>query len=281
MKISVFYDHILEAAEQYNFSEEDVLKQISECKIDGVEINYDFLNDHFEKTISLLKKYNYSVSCIYQFYNFESSADLTKAKAHVDLAKKVGAKKILVVPGFLNKTDTMELKACGFDKEEVWSFMKQNKSVQNIKEALIKIVEYASSKNIKVTLEDFDSFNAPFATSAQLLYFMQNVPGVRCTFDTGNFAFSNENVEESFPLLKNYISHVNAKDRGVELNKPELKNNKGLASCSTGSGYIPIDKIISELKKIGYEDYIVIEHFGAKNQIEAIKKSAEFLTMSF
>lgn len=40
MKISVFYDHITQAEKQTNRSLDDLLGEIKEEGIDGVEINY-------------------------------------------------------------------------------------------------------------------------------------------------------------------------------------------------------------------------------------------------
>lgn len=44
---------------------------------------------------------------------------------------------------------------------------------------------------------------------------MKNVPGLKYTLDTGNFAFSDENVLEAMEVMKDYIVHVHCKDRAV------------------------------------------------------------------
>ena len=69
---------------------------------------------------------------------------------------------------------------------------------------------------VEVTLEDFDNAEAPYSRMNELLWFTRNVPGLRCTFDMGNFAFGYENVMDAYELLKNYIVHVHCKDRGSE-----------------------------------------------------------------
>lgn|SRR5574344_443520 len=274
MKLSVFYDHIAEAAKASDFNE--VFDSLITSNISAVDINYDYLVNNYRDTMNLLERYGYEVSCIYQFYDYGHNSDLSKGKCHIDLANKVGAKKVLIVPGFLSNEDAAILASCGFDKEKVYRFMNTNDDVQRMKEALVELVAYAARQNVTVTLEDFDAHNAPFATSLQLLWFMENVNNLRWTFDMGNFAFSNEDVEDAYRRLKAYIAHVHCKDRGVE-GDVNLEFNKGLAPCSCGSGYIPVVKLVSQLVKDGYDGYIAIEHFGSKNQTKTIMQSAEYL----
>jgi len=121
----------------------------------------------------------------------------------------------------------------------------------------------------------------------QLFWFFQNVPGLKFTFDMGNFAFSNENAEVAYDFLKNYIVHVHCKDRGLEKIKSKnfeeeifeekFRNNKGLAASPFGSGYIPIEKLVKKILACGYDGYFAIEHFDAPDQLLFMKKSAEFL----
>lgn len=51
-------------------------------------------------------------------------------------------------------------------------------------QALKELVAYGKEKNILVTLEDFDGPVQPFARMYQLLWFMENVPGLKFTLDT-------------------------------------------------------------------------------------------------
>ena len=46
---------------------------------------------------------------------------------------------------------------------------------------------------------------------------------------------------------------------------------------AVGDGNIPIDKVVRRLNETGYDGYYVIEHFDADNQMETIKRSADYL----
>lgn len=53
--------------------------------------------------------------------------------------------------------------------------------------------------------------------------------------------------------------------------------NKGLRPVSAGDGYIPLDSILSYLKRDGYEGWLAVEQFGLENQYDGIVRSAEYL----
>lgn len=49
---------------------------------------------------------------------------------------------------------------------------------------------------IAVSMEDFDGLEAPYCTIAGLNDFLTDVPGLACSFDTGNFIMYQENELE-------------------------------------------------------------------------------------
>lgn len=269
MKISVFYDHIVEAAEQTDKSIQDILKIVRNAGVTGLEINLTCLMENEKDITKWMQDAQMEISCIYEFYDWGNTEDISKGKMQVDMAAKMGAGKVLVVPGFVTEDEAKEMHKSGV------TFLNQNPHVQQMKHALAEIVRYAQTKDIKVTLEDFDLNIAPYATADGLLWFMQQVPGLRFTMDTGNFAYSDEDAWAGFEKLRGYVAHVHCKDRGEE--GLSFTYNKGLASCPVGAGYMPIEKVIKALKQDGYDDYLAIEHFGAKDQLQFMEQSAQYL----
>lgn len=87
MKLSVFYDHILQAAEQTGRAIPDLLNEVSRAGIEAVEINMTYLREH-EETLGLLHDAGLSVSCVYEFYGMEASAERLKALRHVKTADR-------------------------------------------------------------------------------------------------------------------------------------------------------------------------------------------------
>lgn len=281
MKISVFYDHISEACAQEHLAMPEVLKQVREAGITGIEINLSQLLEKKEEILKNLKEADLCISSIYEFYDWGNQTDISHGKKQVETAYEVGAKKILVVPGFVSKKEAALFRRKNHSYEELSACMDANQKIFRMKQNLAELVAYA--KDLAVTLEDFDGKLAPYATANELYYFMEHVPGLKYTVDTGNFAYSDEDAWEGYERLKPYVVHMHCKDRGKEkkLRYCHCKVNRGLAAVPVGNGYMPVKKIAEDLLKNGYDGYFAIEHFGAKEQLSYMKKSAEYLLSQF
>lgn len=276
MELSVFYDHILEAAQQTGKSTLEILKYCHDIGINGLEINFSFLDENRNTVCSELFDSGMKISCIYESFDFGRNKNTSKGKRMIEVATEMKAPNILVIPGELESWEAAELSVCSDAYDTVEQYMNQSASIQNMQCALTELVEYAAKTGIQVTLEDFDGFMQPFARTNQLLWFMKHVPGLKYTLDMGNFSFSNEDVVKAVDVLGKYIVHVHCKDRR-ESQYVKGEFCKGLESCAAGEGYIPIDSLVEHLKADGYNGYLAIEHFGVPNQISYIKKSADYL----
>lgn len=276
MELSVFYDHILEAAQQTGKSTSEILKCCHEFGINGLEMNFSFLDENKKTVCSELSDSGMKISCIYEMFDFGRNKDISKGKRMIEAAEELKASRILVVPGELESWEAAELSACSDVYDTVEQYMNQSASIKNMQRALTELVEYAAKKGIQVTLEDFDGFVHPFARINQLLWFMKHVQGLKYTLDMGNFSFSNEDVVKAADVLEEYIVHVHCKDR-MESRYVKGEFCKGLGQCAAGEGYIPIDSLVKCLKERGYNGYLAIEHFGVQNQISYIEKSADYL----
>ena len=297
MQISVFYDHITQARQQTGKSLPQLLEVCRSWGIEGLEINYTQLQRGGYRLLREFRRAGMSISCIYEFYDFTHNGDLKQAKKHVDLAAKVGAGKVLIVPGFLEEQEAKELEECcsgrqpagsrgeqaaeaedasGF--EAVTRYMESHTSTCRVRDALRELVDYGQKKGVRITLEDFDGYTSPCARMLPLKWLMEQVPGLGFTLDMGNFAYSDEDVTKAYELLKDYIVHVHCKDRGTEETcRPDSRHCQGLACVPTGGGYLPVGELVMRLKAQGYDGYLAIEHFDAPDQMDYICRSAEFL----
>lgn len=89
----------------------------------------------------------------------------------------------------------------------------KDKKLARMVEGLRRAVKYEKEKGIDVALEDFDGIEAPYCTIAGMEYFMNEVPGLKCAFDTGNFVMYEEDEIEAFEKLKDRICTLHLKDR--------------------------------------------------------------------
>ena len=103
MKLSVFYDHIIQAQEQTGKDIDTILKYVKDCGIDALEIRLSHLQEDKE-VADKIQQAGLSVSCIFEFYEMGKVDETAKIKAHLDMAKSVSAPNIMIVPGFLEQT---------------------------------------------------------------------------------------------------------------------------------------------------------------------------------
>ncbi len=266
-KLSVFYEHIFEAAAQSSEPVGKMLEYAVSCGIDGLECDLWRLEEK-NQVKSLFDGCGVKVSSIYNFFDFPHESREScevKYRKVLETAAYFGADKVLCVPGFVQ--DNEDMSEC----REI------------VCERLNEMCRTASEYGITVTLEDFDDIKSPCCTTEGLLYFMRNTEGLRYTFDTGNFQYCLENADKAYDLLKEYVVHVHLKDRSYNSANSDLDNTNGKADLAgkimypsvVCEGVIGIDKLIGKLLADGYGGRFAIEHFGAANQAEYMKKSAE------
>ena len=263
MKISVFYDHILQAAAQTGKSLPELLKGVRNAGIEAVEINMSYLCEH-EETYDLLRESGLRISCVYEFYEMEQKDERVKAKKHIDTAKKAGAEKILVVPGFFVQEEAEQFSECVNDYGKTADFLNQNEKALRMAEGLNQIATLGEQAGIVVTVEDFDDRKSPLSSVGGMLWFLKQVPQLKVTFDTGNFIIHGEDVLSAWDSLQEKIVHIHCKDRGTE-------------SVAVGKGYIPMHALMKKIRASHYKGYLAIEHFDAENQEGCMADSAAFL----
>lgn len=295
IRLSVFFDHILQAEEQTGKHIPELLAEVKEAGISAVEINRTYLLEHPE-TLEMLEAAGLQVSCVYEFYALERGRETEKARRHIEIARKAKAGKILIVPGFFS-VETDEFVKCVPDREKVWDYLSHSEKALRMAEGLREIVEMAGSRNIDdtpitVVIEDFDDRNSPIACVSGMQWFAEQVPGLCFTFDTGNFIIHGEDIFAAWEELKNKVVHVHCKDRKISAEQPlktqEAGADKPLQAqeneppdikerylpSAVGEGCIPIKELVHKMKEYGYRGYLAIEHFDAADQETYMQKSA-------
>ncbi len=266
MKISVFFDHILQAREQTGESLEELLADVRKKGMEAVEIRLEYLLQH-EEVLGQLEQADLKVSCIYEFYEMGRCNEEEKARKHIETAVQVGADRILVVPGFLRGWDAKRMQRKMNHPERLEKFMDKNCKIRRMAEGLSFITALGHEKKVMVSVEDFDDMNSPLSGMYGIHWFLKKIPQLRYTLDTGNYLFYQENVLDAWELLKDRVAHVHCKDRSPD----------NYASVQTGSGCMPIKELVERLAERGYSGYLAIEHFDVADQKGCMERSAHYL----
>ena len=215
-------------------------------------------------------------SSIYGFYSWEKGCgDISADDLIIRQAQIMGSKRIMIIPGFYTDLDN-KIKC----DTELWQMI----------EGMQKLVGYATSAGLTSTIEDFDSKTSPIATMSGMSIFLDAVPDLYVTLDTGNFFFHEEDSFEATLLFRNHIRHVHLKDRFL----PSYENNvipekmaggepvetvfgTVMMPCPVGYGHMPIAKIMDVLKQDAYDGVFSIEHFGVSSFSKTILDSINWL----
>lgn len=263
MKTSVFYDHILNASRQTGKPLREVIAESARAGIQAVELdlhNFTDTTDH----LGLLADAGIATACVNGHYSMDRAFDTDQAQAHIDAALRSGTDKILVVPGYLSEEEGSALGKVIHDKGATFAFLEACPAAVRIREGLEKIVEMAADKGITVTIEDFDNTSSPLSGLNSMLWYLEKIPGLMCTFDTGNFVTHGDDLFEAWEVLKDRVVHVHCKDRGDGV-------------VSFGGGHLPCSEILRKMKADGYEGYGAIEHYGATDHLSLILRSTAFM----
>ena len=264
MFISVFYHHVLIASEQTGKSIPEILGLIKDGGISGVEMDLYNFSDSIDH-LALIRSAGFSPVCVNAHYSMETDFDETQAQAHIDAAISCGAKIILVVPGYLSEAEGESLGRVIHSKDETYAFLDACPTAVKIAESLRKITQMAAEKGITVTVEDFDNTASPLSGLYSLMWYLDKVPDLKCTFDTGNFITYNDDPFDAWNQLKDRVVHIHCKDRS---DKP----------IAVGDGILPLTELLLMITDSGYDGALAIEHYGAVNQLECMQHSAAFLS---
>ncbi len=266
-QIATFYDHIKEISQQERISLIEALQTAKGFGIDGLEISQNNLLGREDEVGRELSYVGMEVSSIPAYFDFGRDEDVDRqSEPTLEAARYLGAKKILVIPGFFRPEDGEE---------------ERSGQMERIADCLNRLAEKAAGYGVSLVMEDFDSPLAPFRNISGLRFFLDRCPGLSCCFDTGNFRFSGEEELSAYDALKDRIGHVHLKDRSyTSLNgEPALTamDGKALYPCPVGGGNLRIEELIARTKRDGYHGIYTIEHYGAARMLNYLERSAAWV----
>lgn len=268
MKIAAFYENIMDGIKNSGKSEQEVLAHLHEVGMDKIYMSYQSLNSREVELMKMFSEIGLEVEGLFWFFEFGKKPEDDGYKDTIDLAKRAGAGNVLLVPGMIVEENSLS----------------RQQQMDNMKQAMRKAVQYGKEQGVAVTMEDFDGKEAPYCTIEGLKWFMDEVEGLTCSFDTGNFIMYHQDEMEAFECFKNKIVTMHIKDRSMK----KLNENDKACVCTdgisiypapVGMGYIRIREIIDKLKEMGYNGTLIVELFlyDDDEMINGIEKSIKWV----
>jgi inosose dehydratase len=264
LKKSTFYAHIEGVAQQKNITLEEAFKAVRELGYTGFDCDYESIKNQGIEKFKEYCKLGFKIVSVYRFFDFGNIIDENEIIATVDLVEKVGCPKIMVIPGFYTDEN------------------RKKEQFQNMVKGITFLCEEAAKKGITVSVEDYDRIDSPCCLPDGLGAFLDAIPTLRFTVDTGNFYYSRSDLSAAYHRFKEKTVHAHLKDRSNVLitqgdePAPSLDGTP-MYPAPVGGGILPIKNIVQDLLKEDYDGYFTVEMFGSANYYDYLEKSADFL----
>ena len=263
MKLTAFYENIAEAAKQSEMTIDEMIIHLRDLGLERICILGDNMLSEREWVLRTLPKLGVSLEGTHEHFDFGNHPEDESWKPMMDAAIEAGAATFLVVPGLIEPEEES----------------RRDEMIANMIAVTRKIVDYAAGR-IDVVMEDFDDLRSPYNTMAGFDYFLEQIPGLKPVYDTGNLVCYHEDELEGFEHYADRICFMHIKDRSRyhdERNDYPCVCEQGIEEwvVPVGTGYIRIAEIIDRLKQRGYDGGLLIELYGYKDMLNGFEISIE------
>jgi sugar phosphate isomerase/epimerase len=280
MKTGTFFHHIKMASAERGESLDKSLEWLRGLGYEAAELDADD-----REGAELLSDHGIAVSSIYRQYIWRDGMDEARMKEHIDLAHKLGTDRIMPIPGLFSEDAWKQLNGKPLGAKGSLDVKKIDgtlgEELRRMVDGMSRLSELARENGLTVVMEDYDDAMSPIATIEGMKIFLDAIPDLKVAFDTGNFAFSGDDVLEAGKEFFARTAHVHMKDRLWSRtgsgDPKECVDGTLLWPCAVCDGDIPMDEILRGLKAVGYDGYLMAEFFGAESYAELIEKSAKNL----
>jgi sugar phosphate isomerase/epimerase len=184
------------------------------------------------------------------------------------------SKNVMIIPGFLEPEEMPVYE----NDTQMWEEMAKNPKIAHMVAGVRRAVARAKGTDVAVTMEPYgDPLHAPFGRISQLLWFADQIEGLKMTLDTGNFIYTDEDALENAHRLAPMVTHLHCKSYAVDENEPVGRFYRGVAPAAIYEGYIPLWHILDYMEGCGYDGYLVIEEDNMEDHLTAAKNSIRYL----
>ena len=262
MKISIFYDHVKTVQKNEKIAIPTLVASLKRLGVCGFDLAWSEIRENPIHVANELEKWGLSAASVYAIFDFSAGFERGDIDALIKDVQTVGAKNILLVPGFIYDTS------------------KKCQTLENMLRALSYACDVARDNGIHICIEDFDDLRSPTVNIEGLTYFFENEPRLKFNLDTGNFCCAGENIFSAIERFGEKIAHVHLKDRSLTVQETAYvtpcADGKIYYPALCGEGLMQIEAVIEKLKELKYNGYLALEYFG-EPQSDKIFKSLDFI----
>ncbi|MBD3291935.1 MAG: TIM barrel protein, partial [Armatimonadia bacterium] len=154
-----------------------------------------------------------------------------------------------------------------------------DRAAERIAEGLRQVIPYAEEQGVTVTIEDFPNALAPYASIDQVRFLIDSAPGLKLTYDCGNWVVGGDDPVEALHAFADDIVNAHIKEWEPDPNESRIHLPDGgwLRGGLHGEGVLDHEAILAGLVEIEYDGYLAFEYEGVEDHQEATRHGMEYL----
>ena len=242
-QFSTFSDHVFSVARQDSVSLKEAAEWVRSIGIEGVDARTTLTDEQMAEFDAAGLKH----ACAILDVVWTKDPVPPLQEEAIAFCKKHNFERLMYCPPLLPEDATPEYKD---------SLLADTKA----------FAEKVIAAGIDITFEDYDNPRALTFNMEGLDQVFEVIPEANHAYDTGNFFFAGDDPVQAFEHFRKRITHVHLKDRVAVGDK---------ASPAAGTGAVPCRQLVDRLMQEGYQGWITIEGYGAKDMKEQLKVSVE------
>ena len=253
--IAAFYENIVSGAEASGISVTNAVPNLMDHGLEALYILDDSLKYRSDEVHTVLKATGIAVAGLHAWIDFSSDPSNQSFRFLIDEAVRLKTDNVLIVPGM--------------------------GSAKNIVHGMLNAVHYGDTMNIRVCMEPLDRLDAPYCTLEGLEYFLLNIPGLYCCFDTGNLVLHAEDEVDAFRQLSDKVCAMHLKDRSKQPGFPDTivkicANGDIVYPAPVGSGFIRIGEILDMAEDMPL--IVELYDYSLEHMLDGLRESLDWVS---
>lgn len=260
--------------------------------------NAEIKSEPFETKVAFAKKYGfeglqhfYSEEVTQEYLERYNAAGLAPACIHVisritaadDEVFNAAVEEAYKLLGLCKAAGCGHLMIVPCVESDIDGAADRERAALRMAEGLRLIVSEAQSMDIAVSIENFSKSILPFSSPEDIKQMMEWVPGLKYTFDTGNFTCIDVDVVHAYDMLKPYIYMFHVKD--FDFTDQELgffrEDGRRFNGCDFGTGRAQLGEILSRASRNFPDAWFVVEYHRARAVCADIGTAGEYVKSFF
>jgi sugar phosphate isomerase/epimerase len=271
MKLAVMAYSFSRALETGQMTLPDVVRRVHALGVNGLELMDPLVREEEVPALrKALAETGVGVACYDLFCDVvaatpgERQERAARFQAKLRQAAELGARFVMAIPG---------LKIGSMDPRE---------TRQWFCDALRESHAVAARLGLTLTVENLGILADVYGRSQQILGICDAVgPGLKVTYDAGNFLLAGEDTLEALNLLAPRVAHVHFKDWkvvpvGTACAYPGV-DGRLYQGTALGDGQVNLPGVVHRLNQLGFKGTVSVEYEGPGEPEEAVRRGVAHL----